>query len=315
MSENRVVVCGGNGYVGRRLVNFLGQKGFEVLAVGRRFPACPNRPNVYIAEGDLLDPAFCRGVVRGAKWVYNLAANVGGIGFIGGHKADCLSSAAINLNLLNAAKKENLAGYFFASSSCVYPGLKEGFRLPETITLDPLPGYGEEKVFSERVCRAFHEDYGIPVRIARYHTIYGPGDNRPGREHVTEALCKKVIRAKLYNTPDIAVWGNGTQTRSFLYIDDCVEGTFRLMHSQCASPMNLAHAQSASVEQVIQSLEEIAAIKLERFYNLNGPIGCQHKVADISACREVLKWEPQVDLKTGLARMYRDYYDAALAEF
>lgn len=316
-----VLVCGATGYVGTRLTEFLLKKGFSVRALSHRVMP-PEFEKFWFSEefrnlerefliGDLRHLKTAKEMMKGVKWVYNLAATVGGIGAIQRMRAHCLANATININLLQSVDNA-LSGYFFASSSCVYPESSKPLVEEDASGVPLVRGYGEEKVFSERVCQAFAEDYGIPVRIGRYHTIYGPGDCRPGREHVTEALARKIVQAKLKGPGEVTIWGNGHQTRSFLYIDDCVEGTFRLMHSDCSQPVNLAHADSASVNQLVDYLEDIAGIDVERFYKLDAPVGCQNKIADISRCRRVLRWEPQVDLRTGLSRMYGDYYDAAL---
>jgi len=251
--------------------------------------------------------------VNRAKWVFNLAANVGGIGFIGTQKTECMLSSLINTNLLIAVREEQLAGYFFASSSCVYPAKEGQLREEDAYPAAPMDGYGWEKLFSERMCLSFAADYAVPARIARYHTIYGPGDVRAaGRDHVTAALCKKVVAAKLSGVHEINIWGDGNQTRSFLYIDDCIEGTYRIMMSMSPGPFNLGNEELVSVNDLVTTLEEIAAIKLMRFYSSDAPQGLQHKEVDNTLIREKIGWEPSTPIKLGLERMYRDFYDRAL---
>jgi len=310
--ENIAVVCGANGYVGRNLVQYLSNKGFSVRAIARTPGA--KLAGVHYVYGDLRTPEVCRTATNRAKWIFNLAANVGGIGFIGTQKTECMLSSLINTNLLLAASQEqSLAGYFFASSSCVYPEKDGQLREEDAYPAAPMDGYGWEKLFGERMCLSFANDYSMPTRIARYHTIYGPGDIRgPGRDHVTAALCKKVVAAKLSGVHEINIWGDGNQTRSFLYIDDCVEGTFRIMMSMSPAPVNLANDELVSVNDLVTELEEIAAVRLMRFYSPNAPQGLQHKEVDNTLLRTTIGWEPSTPIKIGLERMYRDFYDRAL---
>lgn len=311
----KVVVCGAGGYVGRNLVKFLAAKGYDVRAVSRK-PLAQGVAGIEYIAGDLRSPSIARMAVEGAGWVFNLAANVGGIGFIGKQKTECMLSSLINTNLLVAAREEkNLLGYFYASSSCVYPEKPHPLREVDAFPAAPMVGYGWEKLFGEMMCHSFSEDYGIPTRIARYHTIYGPGDVRDaGKDHVTAALCHKVIKAKLSGVHEINIWGDGTQTRSFLYIDDCVEGTFRIMSGVSRFPFNLANDEHVSVNKIVTLLEEIAAIKLTRFYSPDAPTGLHHKRTDNSWIKAELHWEPSTPIKLGLERMYRDFWDRAILE-
>lgn len=307
------VVCGANGYVGRNLVKYLVSLGHNVRAVSRNGVDGIADEVISQAIGDLTDPCFCEHATADATWVYNLAANVGGIGYIGKQNANCMASVLINTNLLRvAAHNKNLAGYFFASSSCVYPSrscpLKEGEARPGGEN-----GYGLEKFFSEQMCQAFHEDYGVRVHIARYHTIYGPGDWRgPARDHFPSALCQKVVNAKLSGVHEINIWGDGSQTRSLLYINDCVEGTHRIMQSDCSQPINLGNGLPISVNGLVSCLEGIAAVRLLRFYAGTAPVGCVHKTSDNAFIRARLNWEPSTPIETGLSKLYADCYDRAL---
>lgn len=316
----KVVVCGAGGYVGRNLVNFLAKNGHDVRAVSR-IPLATKVSGVddYVA-GDLRSPSIARMAVEGAHWVFNLAANVGGIGFIGKQRTNCMLSSLINTNLLVATQEEmrigrKLCGYFYASSSCVYPEKNHALRETDAFPAAPMIGYGWEKLFGELMCQSFEADHGLPTHIARYHTIYGPGDVRAqGKDHVTAALCHKVIQAKLSGVHEINIWGDGNQTRSFLYIDDCVEGTYRLMGSPCRGPVNLANDEKVSVNDIVTLLEEIAAVKLVRFYSPDAPTGLQHKCTDNGLIRASLRWEPSTPIKLGLERMYRDFWDRAILE-
>lgn len=318
--SDKIVVCGAGGYVGGKLIEFLLSKGHtDIRAVSfRPFPewlkTFKEAQNVQL---DLRHRRSCEDALDGAKIVYNLAARVGGIGYIESHKVEGMLSSLINTHLLLAASKVNLIRYFFASSSCVYHSGQPGpaFKESDAYPANPTDGYGVEKLFSERMCLNFAEELKVPVSIARFHTIYGPGDVRPeGRDHVTAALCLKVIEAKLSGRNDILVWGDGTQTRSFLYIDDCIEGIYRLVNGGISGPVNLANSERVSVNQIIDMLEEIACIKLHRFYNNDAPQGMKHKCSDNTLLRKSLNWEPLFPIKTGLERMFRDFWDRRMIQ-
>jgi nucleoside-diphosphate-sugar epimerase len=305
------VVAGASGFVGRAFIEFLVKRGHKnIVAVCRKAPPLTETlRDVQFVLGDLRDPAVAMEACRDADMVYNLAAQVGGIGFIGKHNVECLLSSLINTNLLLACEEHKAIRYFFASSSCVYP---DGGSMRETSALpaNPGTGYGWEKIFSEQMCLAFDAERRVPCSIARFHTLYGPGDIRPaGREHVIEALCKKVIAAKLSGIHEISIWGDGNQTRSFLYVDDCVEGMYKLACSGVTGPVNLSSSESATVNQLVDYIEEIAAVKLERFYNKSAPTGIQHKMTENTLLRSSLAWEPMTPLKTGLQRTYNDLWE------
>jgi nucleoside-diphosphate-sugar epimerase len=305
-----IVVCGATGFVGRRFVDFLLKKGHKnIHAVGGRIQRSPFPDSVKFTPGDLREYSVAHTVCQDADMVYNLAANVGGIGYIGKANVDCLLSSLINTNLLRACEAHKALRYFFASSSCVYPdggAMREENALPA----NPGTGYGWEKIFSEQMCLAFDAEKRVPCTIARFHTLYGPGDVRSaGREHVIEALCKKFIQAKLSGVHEISIWGDGNQTRSFLYIDDCLEGMYRLANSGVRGPVNLSNSESATVNQLVDLLEEISGIKPERFYNKSAPTGIQHKMTNNTLLRESLAWEPMTPLKVGLRATYNDLWD------
>jgi len=298
-----IVVAGGSGFVGRAFVEFLAKRNHKnVRAVSR-------------ATGhDLRDPAVALEVCKDASTVFNLAAQVGGIGYIGKHDVDCLLSSLINTNLLRACEAHKVTRYFFASSSCVYPdggSMRESNALPA----NPGTGYGWEKIFSEQMCLAFDKEKRVPCSIARFHTLYGPGDVRPGgREHVIEALCKKVIAAKLSGIHEISIWGDGSQTRSFLHVRDCVEGIYRIASSGVSGPLNLSSPESFTVNQLVDMLEDIAGIKLERFYNKSAPSGIIHKMTENTALRAALGWEPSTPFKDGLLETYQDLLDRTMKD-
>ena len=307
--ENKIVVCGASGYVGRHLVEDLVRQGHDnVVAVGRKDPCIPG---ARFQEADLLNIRMCELVCFGAERVYNLAACVGGVGFIGKHRADCMTSAAININLLNSLD-EDIQGYLFVSSSCLYPSstvpMKESDATP--VNLD---GYALEKYYSEKVCRAFYEDYEIPVRIARLHTVYGPGDFRGlGRDHFPTAMTQAVVEAKRSGVHEIKIWGDGNQTRSLLYIDDAVDGIQRIMNGAYAGPVNLASSEPMTVNRVVDILEGKAAIKLQRFFCPEAPTSPIHKTSDNRLLRELFNWEPMTSSKTGLSKLYRSAWDRSL---
>lgn len=313
--NDKILVCGAGGFVGGKLVEYLVRNGYKNIRavssrpVSRWLRCFGEAENV---QADLRDPAQCERVTADARWIYNLAAKVGGIHYIGGNKADCFLSALINMNLLRAITGKSVAGYFFASSACVYGDAPKGEPIHEDVPLVPSPGYGEEKIFSEKVCQALAHEHQIPVRIARYHTVYGPGDDikgAEGRDHAQSALCRKVIKAKVDGPLEINIWGDGEQTRSFLFIDDCVEGTVRLMHSGAnADPVNMANSEVATVNDMVTMLEDIAAVKLTRFYQPGSPTGVQHRRSDNSRIREKLQWEPMTPLKEGLRKLYNDLF-------
>lgn len=311
--SDKIVVCGAGGFVGGKLVEYLVSHGYgDVRAV-----ASPRRKTEFAGaenlQADLQRAEECDAVLSGARWVFNLAAKVGGIDFIQKHKASCMLSSLINTNLLLAARREKVSRYFFASSSCVYPDGIEMLQESDAYPASPTDGYGWEKLFSERMCLAFAEEYGVPVSIARYHGLYGPGDVRePDKDHVIAALCRKVVEAKLSGRHEITIWGDGNQTRSFLYIDDCLEGTTKLVWGGVQGPVNLAHGQCVSINDLVTDLEDIAGIKLTRFYSADATVGRKHKCTNNRLIRELLEWEPRTRIRDGLAKTYRDCWDRAV---
>lgn len=323
-----VVVCGAGGFVGGKLVEFLLGKGYkEIRAVSfrpvekwlKRFDGVEN------LQLDLRDRAACRRAVAGASWVYNLAAKVGGIDYIGKNKTECMLSSLINTHLLQEitfGENSWVKGYFFASSACIYGAsrVEDGKVIPLKETDQPVPsdGYGIEKLFSERMCANFLEEHNIPVRIGRFHTIYGPGDDikgSEGKDHAPSALCRKVIQAKLSGRHEIAIWGDGEQTRDFLYVDDAVEGAYRLMGSGCnATPVNIGSPEIVTINQMVSMLEEIAGVNLTRFYSSNAPEGVRHRGSDNTKLKSILKWEPTTTLREGLSALYRDLWFKVMNE-
>ena len=252
--------------------------------------------------------------------VYNLAADMGGMGFITNNKLDCMLSVLINTHMLEASAAAGVQKYFFSSSACVYPGYKQGDAVirqalmeQDAYPADPEDGYGWEKLFSERMCRHFYEDRGMEVRIARYHNVYGPhGTYKGGREKAPAAICRKVATAAILGNRNIDVWGDGEQTRSFMYIDDCIEGTRKLMESDYTEPINIGSSELVSINQLVSIVADIAGMEMEDGYILNhvdGPQGVRGRNSDNTLIKNVLAWEPSITLVKGLSETYSWVYD------
>ncbi|MCA6434670.1 MAG: NAD-dependent epimerase/dehydratase family protein, partial [Cytophagales bacterium] len=249
--------------------------------------------------------------MQGIDEVYNLAADMGGMGFIENNKALCMLSVLINTHLLQAAKDVGAKRFFFASSACVYAAGKQlitdvtALKEADAYPAEPEDGYGWEKLFSERMCRHFREDFGIAARVARYHNVYGPfGTYAGGREKAPAAICRKVIEAKMSAKHEIEIWGDGEQTRSFMFIDDCLKGTFDILQSDWHEPINLGSNQMVSINQLVDIVEGIAGIKLKRSYNLNAPKGVRGRNSDNELIKQVFGWEPSIKLIDGLRQTY-----------
>jgi GDP-D-mannose 3',5'-epimerase len=312
------LVAGAAGFIGGHLVGALLNSGHDVRAVDlkplqhwqQRFPQAENM------QLDLRNPQCSLTATSSATDVFNLAADMGGMGFIESHKAECMLSVLINTHMLLAARETGVERFFFASSACVYSASKQtttsnpGLREEDAYPAMPEDGYGWEKLFSERMCRHFTEDYGLETRVARYHNVYGPyGTFYGGREKAPAAICRKVIEAKLRGDNTIEVWGDGEQTRSFMYIDDCIEGTQRLMNSQVCEPINIGSSELVSINQLVDIVEDIAGVRLKRQYRLDAPLGVRGRNSDNTLVREVLGWEPATTLRAGLERTYSWIYD------
>jgi GDP-D-mannose 3',5'-epimerase len=318
-----VVVTGAGGFIGGHLVGKLLERGhasvraIDVKPLPEWFQAFPEAENLVL---DLREKPACEQAVEGAASVFNLASDMGGMGFIERHKALCMLSVLINTHLIAAAHEAGADRYFFSSSACIYPlELQESPEVTALKEADAYPafpedGYGWEKLFSERMCGHFREDFGLETRIGRYHNVYGPhGTYDGGREKAPAAICRKVIEAKLSGSDEIEVWGDGEQTRSFTYIDDCLEGTLRLMESDVAEPVNIGSSQLVTINRLVDIVEEIAGVKFERRYNLSEPQGVRGRNSDNTLVRELLDWEPETPLETGLEQTYRWIYDDMVA--
>jgi GDP-D-mannose 3',5'-epimerase len=252
--------------------------------------------------------------------VFNLAADMGGMGFIENNKALCMLSVLVSTHMLVAARDAGVERFFYSSSACVYAADKQStpevrpLRESDAYPADPEDGYGWEKLFSERMARHFYEDFGLETRVARYHNIYGPlGTWRGGREKAPAAICRKVATAVLTGDHTIEIWGDGQQTRSFTYIDDCLEGTLRLMASDVREPINVGSDQLVTIDQLVDIVEDIAGVKLERRYKLDAPQGVRGRNSDNTLIRERLGWAPSISLEDGLAATYAWVYDQVAA--
>jgi len=253
----------------------------------------------------------CKKMTEGVDYIFNMACNMGGMGFIENNKTECMLSVLINTNLLRSAVANSVKRYFFSSSACVYNDKKQkdvfidGLKEEDAYPAAPEDGYGWEKLFSERMCRHFKEDFNLEVRIARYHNVYGPiGTYDGGREKAPAALCRKIIEAKLKSYNSIEVWGDGKQTRSFMYIDDCIIGTKKLFFSRFSEPLNIGSEEQVSINQMIEIIEDIGGIKIKKNHLLDKPLGVRGRSSNNDLAREKINWDTTTSLKDGLAKTY-----------
>ena len=315
MNSETIVVCGGGGFIGGHLVADLLRKGHRHLRAVDIKPFdewYQKHADVECLQLDLQDKTACEKAVLGAQVVYNLAADMGGMGFIENNRCLCMLSVLINTHLLMAAKQFGVRQFFYASSACVYNADKQ--RDPNVTALKeedaypamPEDGYGWEKLFSERMCRHFREDFGVQTRVFRFHNVYGPnGTWVGGREKAPAAICRKVIEAQLSGRHEIEIWGDGHQTRSFMYIDDCLYGMDKLMSSNVVEPLNLGSDELVSINQLVDIVEGIAGLKLKRNYNLKAPKGVNGRNSDNTLIKKLLSWAPGTRLRDGLEKTYQ----------
>ena len=314
-----VLVAGAGGFIGGWLVRYLQESGFTHLRavdnkpIGEWYQELPGVDN---RVADLRSLEACKEAVDGMAHVYNLACDMGGMGFIEANKAHCMISVLINTHLLLAARDAGVERHFYASSACIYNvDLQQSpdvtaLREEDAYPAMPEDGYGWEKLFSERMCRNFREDFGIQTRVARYHNVYGPhGTYDGGREKAPAAICRKVAAAKLAGDSEIEIWGDGEQTRSFMYIDDCLLGTTRIMESDILEPINLGSSELVTINQLVDIVEEIAGVRLKRRYNLDAPKGVRGRNSDNTRILEHLGWEPSTPLSVGLEKTYAWIHD------
>lgn len=309
------VVAGGGGFIGGHLVSVLrnmGAKKIRCVDIKPMDEWYQVHNDVENVVADLKDLAHCRKVCQGAGEVYQLAADMGGMGFIEHNKALCMLSVLTNTHMLMAAKDAGVKKFFYSSSACVYNATKQtNANVTALKEEDAYPamaedGYGWEKLFSERMCRHFREDYGMHTRVARFHNVYGPfGTWEGGREKAPAAICRKVIAAKHAGKHEIEIWGDGEQTRSFMYIDDCTKGVLDIMHSEILEPINLGSSELVSINQLVSIAEEIGGVKLKRSYKLDAPKGVRGRNSDNTLIRKYLNWEPSTRLRDGMAKTYK----------
>lgn len=325
MNNDLILVAGAGGFIGGHLVASLRQRGFTNIR-GVDIKPCEEWyqcfDDVENVVADVKDHDACLAACRGAVEVYNLAADMGGMGFIENNRALCMLSVLINTHLLLAAREAGTQRFFYASSACVYNADKQKsadvvpLKEEDAYPAMPEDGYGWEKLFSERMCRHFREDFGLTTRVARFHNVYGPhGTWEGGREKAPAAICRKVIEAKFTGRHDIEIWGDGQQTRSFMYIDDCLYGIDRILHSNIEEPINLGSSELVTINGLVDLVEEIAGIRLKRHYKLDAPKGVNGRNSDNTLIRHYLDWEPSTRLRDGLERTYAWIYDEYLARY
>lgn len=314
MGNDVFVVAGAGGFIGGHLVAELRHQGRRVRAIDVKpvaewYQVFPDVENVV---ADLQRREAAEQACRGADRVYQLAADMGGMGFIEHNKGLCMLSVLTNTHMLIGARQAGAGRFFYSSSACVYNADKQ--KSPDVTALKeedaypamPEDGYGWEKLFSERMCRHFREDFGLETRVARYHNVYGPnGTWEGGREKAPAAICRKVIEASVCHTNEIEIWGDGHQTRSFMYIDDCIQGTLAITESDATEPLNLGSSELVSINQLVSVAEDIAGVRLKRRYKLDAPRGVNGRNSDNTRLRQHLDWEPSIRLRDGMERTYR----------
>lgn len=308
----KILITGAGGFIGSHLAKELFNKGNFVRGVDIKW--CQHMQETYCSEKLTLDLRVfknCQKVTRGIDWVFNLAANMGGCGFIAEVGADIMyDNTLINTNMLQASMENKIKRFFFSSSACIYPKYlqespdMEGLREDDAYPADPDSFYGWEKLYMEKLCEAYRRDYGLAIRIARYHNVYGPeGAYQGGREKSIAALCRKVAVAP--NPGEIEIWGDGKQTRSYCYIDDCVRGTCMLMESDYVKPLNIGSDRLVTIDKLTDLIIEISNKRITKKYNLSAPQGVRGRNADLRLVKEVLRWSPRISLEIGVANVYR----------
>jgi len=309
----KIVIAGAGGFIAGHLVKELIKNGHIIRAVDIKplnewYQVSAKADNLVL---DLRLRENCQRAVNGYNEIFNFAADMGGMGFIENNKAACMISVLINTHLLIASKDCGIDRFFYASSACVYNGEKQtdinnpGLKETDAYPALPEDGYGWEKLFSERMCRHFREDFGLTTRVARFHNVYGPnGTFDGGREKAPAAICRKVIEASITGNKEITIWGDGHQTRSFMYIDDCIKGIQDIMYSNIEEPINLGSSEMVSINQLVDIVEDIAGFKLERKYDLDAPKGVRGRNSENTLIKQYLNWEPSIPLRKGMKKTY-----------
>jgi GDP-D-mannose 3', 5'-epimerase len=307
----RAVVTGAGGFIGHHLVRRLVRDGCWTRGVDLRQPEYEPSPAHEFRVLDLRRPEDAAAATEEVDEVYHLAADMGGIGYITAYHAEVArNNALINVCMLDAARRRGIRRLLFSSSACVYPQYRQGtpdlvpLREEDAYPADPEEGYGWEKLFAEKLCQYYREDFGLETRVARFHNVYGPlGTYAGGREKAPAAICRKVALAKLTGRHEVEIWGDGEQTRSFCYVDDCVTGLLKLMASEYASPLNLGQDRLVTINELVDMVASIAGVRVA-IRHVAGPQGVRGRNSDNTRLREVLHWEPEVSLEEGLARTY-----------
>jgi nucleoside-diphosphate-sugar epimerase len=316
--KKKILIAGAGGFIGGHLANYFNDSNncelicADIKPLDFWFQIFDQSKNYSF---DLKDYNNCLKATEGVDYVFNMACNMGGMGFIENNKADCMISVLINANLLRASIQNKIKKYLFSSSACVYNSQKQkkpfvtGLKETDAYPADPEDGYGWEKLFSERMCRHFNEDYGLDVRVVRYHNVYGPlGTYDGGREKAPAALCRKIIKAKISNQDQIDVWGDGEQTRSFMYIDDCIDGTLKVFENNFTDIFNIGSEEQVSINQMINIIENISDYKVKKNYQLDKPKGVRGRSSDNSFIRKKIGWDTKITLKQGLEKTYKWIY-------
>lgn len=322
--DDLIVVTGAGGFIGGHLIENLKKEGYTKL---RAVDIKPFDEWYQISEGvenlkgDLKKIEECQRACKDARIVYNLAADMGGMGFIELNKTECMLSVLISTHMLMAAQEVGVERFFYASSACVYAAGKQtdpnvtALKEEDAYPAQAEDGYGWEKLFSERMCRHYREDHGLLTRVARYHNVYGPyGTYEGDRPKAPAALCRKIILAKLSGNHEIEIWGDGEQTRSFMYIDDCIYGTKTILESDILEPINLGSSELVSINHLVDIIEDIAGIKVKRNYVLDAPQGVRGRNSDNTLIQKYLSWEPSITLREGLEKTYAWIYDQILSK-
>ena len=324
MNQKKIVVAGGGGFIGCHLVSALLAQGHEVRCIDRKpmeewHQVHDDAENLVL---DLQRLDACMEACNGTNECYQLAADMGGMGFIESNKALCMLSVLTNTHMLMATRELGIESFFFSSSACVYNEDKQKsadvspLREEDAYPAMPEDGYGWEKLFSERMCRHFREDFGLRTRVARYHNVYGPfGTWEGGREKAPAAICRKVVQAKRSGSRTIEIWGDGNQTRSFMFIDDCIKGTLDIMRSGILEPINLGSSELTSIDGLVGIVEDIAGVELERYYKLDAPKGVNGRNSDNGMIRQALGWEPSIRLREGIEQTYRWIHDEYVRKY